>query len=206
MTETLAPDLPAARRGWRHLWLRFRRAGRAHNARRRVAEQLYRALVQQARSPVWYRELGVPDTPEGRFEMIALHAALVLRRLRREGLVGQALGQQLFDVMFADLDGSLRELGVSDLSVGKYVKRLAGNFYARLTALDKRLADVASERRALHAMLRANVYHDAAPSDRQIAALAGALAAQDRELARQDGGELCSGVIAWIEPQAPSQA
>ena len=141
MSEAPAPDLPAARRGWRRLWQRLRHASRARDARRQVAEQLYHAVVKQARRPVWYRELGVPDTPEGRFEMIALHAALVLRRLRREGMAGQALGQLLFDAMFVDLDGSLRELGVSDLSVGKYIKRLAGNFYARLAALDEGLGE-----------------------------------------------------------------
>jgi cytochrome b pre-mRNA-processing protein 3 len=179
-------------------------------SRRRLAEHLYRAVVEQARRPVWYRELGVPDTPEGRFEMIALHVALVLRRLRREGVRGRALGQQLFDAMFVDLDGGLRELGVGDLSVGTYVKRLAGNFYARLAALDESLAgsgDPAAaggseEARSLHPMLRANVYHDAAPSEAQVAALAGCLVAQDRALAAQDGAGLCAGTIAWGDPSA----
>jgi len=218
MTEAPAPEPPPARRRWRRLWRRLRHAGRAHDARRRVAEQLYHGVVKQARRPVWYRELGVPDTPEGRFEMIALHAALVLRRLRREGMAGHALGQQLFDAMFVDLDGSLRELGVSDLSVGKYVKRLAGNFYARLAALDEGLGAPAAEDpgmedagaapedgRSLQPMLRANVYHGAAPSDRQLAALARALAEQDRALARQQGAALCSGTIVWVETGITSE-
>ena len=215
MTE--APALPAARHGWRRLWHRLGRAGRAHDARRQVAEQLYHAVVKQARRPVWYRELGVPDTPEGRFEMIALHVALVLRRLRREGLAGHALGQQLFDAMFVDLDGSLRELGVSDLSVGKYVKRLAGNLYARLAALDEGLgaavpedADgapaAAPDGRSLYPMLRANVYYGAAPTKRQVAALARALAEQDRALGRQQGAALRDGTIVWVEPDIPSGA
>jgi cytochrome b pre-mRNA-processing protein 3 len=184
------------------------------DARRQVAEQLYQAVVKQARRPVWYRELGVPDTPEGRFEMVALHAALVLRRLRREGLPGQVVGQLLFDTMFVDLDGSLRELGVSDLSVGRYVKRLAGNFYARLAALDQGLGDAgsgiagiagtaqpAADGCSLHPMLRANVYHGTVPTDRQLAALARCLAEQDRALAGQEGAALCAGTIVWVEPQ-----
>jgi cytochrome b pre-mRNA-processing protein 3 len=207
-----APDQPADH-GWRRLWRRLRHA-RARDARRQVAEQLYQAAVKQARRPVWYRELGVPDTPEGRFEMIAVHAALVLRRLRREGPPGQALGQLLFDAMFVDLDGSLRELGVSDLSVGKYVKRLAGNFYARLAALDRELGDagsglagmagaaeLAADGRSLQPMLRANVYHGALPTDRQVAALAGCLAEQDRALAAQEGAAICAGTIVWVEPE-----
>jgi cytochrome b pre-mRNA-processing protein 3 len=214
MSEAAAPELPAPGRGWRRLWRRLRRAGRAHDARRQVAERLYRAVVEQSRRPVWYRELGVPDTPEGRFEMIALHAALVLRRLRREGMAGQALGQQLFDVMFVDLDGSLRELGVSDLSVGTYIKRLAGNFYARLAALDEGLGVTdarvegargatggAPDGRSLQPMLLANVYHGAAPSEHQLGALARALAEQDRALARQDGAALSAGMIVWIDPE-----
>jgi cytochrome b pre-mRNA-processing protein 3 len=212
-----APD-PRAGHGWRRLWHRLRHA-RTRDARRQIADQLYQAVVKQARRPVWYRELGVPDTPEGRFEMIALHAALVLRRLRREGTPGQALGQLLFDAMFVDLDGSLRELGVSDLSVGSYVKRLAGNFYARLAALDEGLGEAASgnagmagaaapaeEGRSLHPMLRANVYHGAVPTDRQLAALARCLAEQDRALARQEGAALCAGTIAWVEPLASPEA
>ena len=79
-------------------------------------------LVEGARAPAFFRELGVPDTPEGRFEMIALHVALAVRRLRREGAPGRALGQELFDLMLTDLDQSLRELGVGDLSVGRYAQ------------------------------------------------------------------------------------
>ena len=119
-------------------------------------------------------------------------------------MAGQALGQALFDVMFVDLDGSLRELGVSDLGVGKHIKRLAGKFYARLAALDEGLG-AAPAGRSLHPMLRANVYHDAAPTERQVAALACALAEQDRALARQQGAALCGGTIVWVEPDMPSE-
>jgi cytochrome b pre-mRNA-processing protein 3 len=201
-------DLPLERRGWRRLWRRLRHAGRAQDAYRQVAMQLYDAVVKQARRPVWYCALGVPDTPEGRFEMIALHVALVVRRLRREGMPGQALGQLLFDTMFVDLDGSLRELGVSDLALGRYVKRLAGNFYARLAALDQGLggAAAADPGAALAPMLRANVYHGAAPMEGQVAALAHYLADQDRALAAQPGASLCAGMIVWIEPEITAGA
>jgi cytochrome b pre-mRNA-processing protein 3 len=209
MTEAPAvtPDPPLERRGWHWLWRRLRHAERAHDAHRQIAMQLYQAVVKQARRPVWYRELGVPDTPEGRFEMIALHVALVLRRLRREGVPGQALGQLLFDTMFVDLDGSLRELGVSDLALGRYIKRLAGNFYARLAALDQSLGEAAAGNgRSLAPMLRANVYHGVAPTERQLAALARCLADQDRALATQSGAALRAGMIVWIEPEIPAGA
>ena len=148
------PPSPRARR-W--LW-RLRPAG-ADRAAREVAERVYRDLVKQARTPSFYRDLGVPDTPEGRFEMIGLHVALVVRRLRLAGAPGRALAQELFDLLFADVDEGLRHIGIGDLSVGKHVKRLAGNFYARLRTLDEALDTVPGA--PLAPMLRTNVYHNA---------------------------------------------
>src|SRR3954454_20479676 len=92
--------------------------------RRDAAHRLYAALVAAARRPGFFTEGGVPDTLDGRFELIALHAVLVLRRLNRER-EAQDLAQELFDTMFADLDRALREMGVGDLGVGSRVKRMA---------------------------------------------------------------------------------
>ncbi len=171
---------------------------RAHvgDARRRAAHRLYCALVNQARTPRFFAELGVPDTPEGRFEMIGLHAALLLRRLRAEGAAGQALGQALFDLMFADLDASLRELGVGDLSVGRHVKRYAGYFYARLGALDEALA--AGDPAGLRPMLAANVYRGGRePTAEQVARLADQLMVVERALAGQAADRLLRGEVAF---------
>jgi cytochrome b pre-mRNA-processing protein 3 len=181
------------------LWSRWQARQDEWIARRRAAHGLYRAVVDHARRPAFFRDLGVPDTPEGRFEMIALHVALVVRRLRREGARGQALGQELFDLMFADMDTSLRELGVGDLSVGKYVKRLARNFYARLAALDESLAP--GDLARLRGMIERNVFHGAAsPDARRLDALSAWLVEQDRALAGQDGARLRCGEIAFVEP------
>lgn len=123
------------------------------------ATRIYGALVAQARAPGFYRDLGVPDTVEGRFEMIALHAFLVLNRLkaaRRQGIKGaEALGQAVFDLMFADMDRNLREMGTGDLGVAKRVKSLAKGFYGRIAAYDGGLA--ASDGR-LAAALDRNVF------------------------------------------------
>src|SRR4051812_22915736 len=81
-------------------------------------EAIYGMIVAQAREPVFYRTLGVPDTVEGRFDMVLLHLWLVLRRLR-ESEGGVALSQALFDHFCADMDANLRELGVGDLTVPK---------------------------------------------------------------------------------------
>jgi cytochrome b pre-mRNA-processing protein 3 len=185
----------------RALWHRWRALVPARALRRRRAHGLYVALVGQARHPLFYGQLGVPDTPEGRFEMVALHVALMLRRLGAEGPPGRELGQEVFDLMFADMDASLREIGVGDLSVGRYVKRLAGNFFARVAALDASLARPDLE--AIAAMLRSNAYHGAAPPDpAQVEDLAGYLIGLDQALASQPAEALLSGQVRLREPVA----
>jgi cytochrome b pre-mRNA-processing protein 3 len=180
-------------------WLRRFWPDPADRARREVADRLYRDLVKQARMPAFYRDLGVPDTPEGRFEMVGLHVALAVRRLRAAGAPGSALGQELFDLMFADMDESLRHIGIGELSVGKHIKRLAGNFYARLRALDEAL--VASPDAPLAQMLRTNVYHGGtAPSPHQVAALVSYLLAADAALRTQPTERLLAGQLDWAPP------
>jgi cytochrome b pre-mRNA-processing protein 3 len=187
-----SPPLPARA----HRWLRRFRPDAADRARREVAERVYRDLVKQARTPSFYRDLGVPDTPEGRFEMVGLHAALVVRRLRAAGAPGSALAQELFDLLFADVDEGLRHIGIGDLAVGKHVRRLAGYFYARLRFLDDALDAVPAA--ALGPMLRTNVYHNAvAPSERQLAALASYLIAADAALRAHPTARMLAGDLAW---------
>ena len=138
----------------------------------------------------------MPDTPEGRFEIVGLHAALLLRRLRSEGAAGQALGQALFDLMFDDMDASLRELGVGDLSVGRQVRRLAGQFYARLSALDEVIGTGAAS--LVEPILRANVWLGGPPpSAAQVTALADYLVACGRLLGEQSAGALLRGEVTF---------
>ena len=173
-------------------WRRLRAAGDARAARREAAHRLYVALVGRARAPLYFEHLGVPDIPEGRFEMIALHGARVLRRLRAEGQPGMALGRELLELMVADFDVNLREIGIGDLSVGKYVKRLARNVNARLDALDRSLD--AGDGEALRSMIARNVYQGgAAPRPDQIAALADHLIGLDAGLRSVPGAALLRG-------------
>jgi cytochrome b pre-mRNA-processing protein 3 len=103
---------------------------------------LYTAIVEQARRPPFYAELGVPDTVSGRFEMIALHAFAVLRRfVRPDGEEPDPFAQGLFEYMFADFDRALREAGVGDMSIGKHVKRMGTHFYGRIAAYEAGLRD-----------------------------------------------------------------
>ncbi|MGH6719194.1 MAG: ubiquinol-cytochrome C chaperone family protein, partial [Alphaproteobacteria bacterium] len=163
---------------------------RGRRARRATAHRIYVALVEQARQPAFYDTLGVPDTLDGRFDMIVLHLFLVLRRLRAAGGEGTALGQAVFDVMFADMDQSLRELGVGDLGVGRRITAMTKAFMGRVDAYAQACA---SGPDALAAAIARNVYRepgrDASALARYAAASAAVLAAlaDDAVLAGQVG-------------------
>ncbi|MEE9330100.1 MAG: ubiquinol-cytochrome C chaperone family protein [Parvularculaceae bacterium] len=106
---------------------------------RESAAELYEDIVHQARKEAFYLDHGIPDTVAGRFDSIALHMFLVLDRLKNQGEQAELFSQRLFDAMFRNMDDSLRELGVGDLSVGKKVRHLAEAFYGRIGAYEKAL-------------------------------------------------------------------
>jgi cytochrome b pre-mRNA-processing protein 3 len=96
---------------------------------------IYGMIVTQAREPLFYRDLGVPDTVNGRFDLLVLHLWIVLRRLKSiEGGIG--LSQALFDRFCDDMDGNLREMGVGDLTVPKRMQAFGEAFYGRAAAYD----------------------------------------------------------------------
>jgi cytochrome b pre-mRNA-processing protein 3 len=101
-------------------------------------EAIYGMIVTQAREPLFYQNLGVPDTVNGRFDLVLLHLWMVLRRLRG----GRAeLSQGLFDRFCDDMDGNLREMGVGDLTVPKRMQAFGEAFYGRSAAYDLAFAD-----------------------------------------------------------------
>jgi cytochrome b pre-mRNA-processing protein 3 len=99
-----------------------------------LIEVLHRRIADAARRPALYTQLGVPDTVEGRFEALALHFVMVLRRLRHLPPPAQDVAQELVDSFFRQLDASLREMGVGDMGVPKRMRKLAQAFYGRATA------------------------------------------------------------------------
>ncbi len=162
------------------------------------ARALYAALVAQSRRPVFYRDFAVADTPAGRFEMIAVHACLVLHRLKGEGTAAAALAQKVFDVMFADMDQNLREMGIGDLAVGKRVKRLAQGFYGRIAAYERGIES--PDPAVLAAALSRNLHGAAAVEDAQVAAMADYMHRQVAVLAAQPLADLCAGRVAFDPP------
>ncbi|MBO39436.1 MAG: ubiquinol-cytochrome C chaperone [Rhodospirillaceae bacterium] len=105
------------------------------------AQALYAAAINQARQEFLFKDFGVQDTIDGRFDMISLHIFLILRRLKEETDRTAELAQSLFDTMFGDMDRSLREMGAGDLGVGRRVKVMATAFYGRLAAYEKAMAN-----------------------------------------------------------------
>ena len=152
---------------------------------------LYRALVAQARLPGLYIHAGVPDTLEGRFEMVMLHAFLVLRRLKATGETGRGLAQRIFDIMFDDMDQSLREIGVGDLSVGKKIKTMAAAFYGRIAAYDEALG--AADEATLEQAIRRNVFDGLEPKAEEVALLSVYVRRASDALARQSDAALIEG-------------
>lgn len=125
-------------------------------ASRNSIRAVYGAIVAAARHPRFYAEWGVPDTVDGRYDMIIYHAVPVIDRLSREGEAAKGFAQGLTDEVFADMDRSLREMGVGDLSVGKKVRRMAEVFYGRARAYTAALA--AGDVEALTEALGRNIF------------------------------------------------
>ncbi len=163
-----------------------------------TAARLFGAIAQEARNPYFFTELEAPDTVEGRFEILTLHMYAVLRRLKKQGPEAEAFSQKLFDAFFRNMDDSLRELGVGDMSIGRKIRTMAEAFYGRVGAYEKALDDAARE--DLAAALSRNVYgveaHHKAPAlARYLETAAGALAARPIE-------PLLQGSVAFPDPAA----
>jgi cytochrome b pre-mRNA-processing protein 3 len=161
------------------------------------AHALYVTLSRQAREPAFYGEGRVPDSLAGRFELVLLHAILVVRRLNRAGAPGQALAQVLFDVLFDDMDQALREMGIADLAVAKRVKRLAAAFYGRAKAYEEALE---GRSETLEAALARNLFAGAAVAAELLAELARYAAAADRLLNAQPDADLLAGQAKFPPP------
>jgi len=163
-----------------------------------AGDTLYRAIVAQARLPRLYRDWGVPDTVDGRFEMIVLHLVLLFRRLGRDGEAGQALAQPVFDTFLADMDQQLREMGVGDLGVPKRMKKMGESFYGRLASYGSYLA--ADDRAGLREALERNLFPDGgAPSLEPLAAYA---LSASLALSRQTTKALEAGTVVFPDPAA----
>jgi cytochrome b pre-mRNA-processing protein 3 len=161
---------------------------------------LYGAIVAQARLPRFYRDYGVADTVDGRFDLIIAHLALLLRRLDADGEAGRDLGQKVFDLFCQDMDRNLREIGIGDLKIPDEMRRIGAAFYGRAKAYNLALADPNGA--ALTEVVSRNLY-GSAPGAGAAAGLPRA-AAYLREaaesLAIQDTAAIMRGELSFPQP------
>ncbi|MGO4838146.1 ubiquinol-cytochrome C chaperone family protein [Rhizobiaceae sp. 2RAB30] len=156
--------------------------GRRRTVSRATVDRLYDQIVAAARQPELYSAWNVPDMPLGRFEMVALHVFLFLRRVRgEEGAIAE-VAQELTDEFFRDVEHSIRELGISDPGVPKRMKLLARMFYGRVKAYGDALdaGDTEALSKALARNVRPGVegWAEAAELAAYVQNVAAALAAQ----------------------------
>jgi len=165
-------------------------------AHERTGFRLYGAAVAAARQPYCYAVQGVPDTLDGRFDLIGLHVFLLIHRLRFLPEPGPALAQAVFDAMFSNMDTALREMGVGDLSVGRRVRAMWEAFHGRARAYEAGLQN--SDPAALLAALARNIWRGATPPPGAAEALARLTQAQYAHLASQDATALLAGQASFL--------
>jgi len=167
------------------------------SARQNTISTLYGTIVAQARLPCFYREYAVPDTVDGRFELLVMHLALVLSRLEEEPEV-RNLGQSLFDHFCNDMDHNLREMGVGDLAVPKQMQRMGEAYYGRAQAYRKALG-AAGEEPLVEAIMR-NIYDGAAAGRAAAARLAAYMREAVRDLEGQSASAFLAGKVLLPNP------
>jgi cytochrome b pre-mRNA-processing protein 3 len=118
----------------------FNHFSKSRTPLRGTIEAIYGMIVTQAREPSFYRQLGVADTVNGRFDLLLLHLWIVLRRFR-SGEGAANVSQALFDRFCGDMDANLREMGVGDLTVPKRMQAFGEAFYGRAAAYDAAVAE-----------------------------------------------------------------
>jgi cytochrome b pre-mRNA-processing protein 3 len=167
------------------------------------ARALYRQIAEQARRPVLYTLYGVPDTIDGRFEMLSLHAYAVFHSLKGKGADAEALSQAIYDAMFADLDGALRELGVADLGVGRRIKTMTEALNGRIQAYDRGFdADGGGD---LQQAVRRNVYGTASPTADQVRGMTEYLRSIRNAFVQASFEDLCSGRVLSSLPEPAAE-
>ncbi|MEM8689384.1 MAG: ubiquinol-cytochrome C chaperone family protein [Pseudomonadota bacterium] len=156
--------------------------------------------MAQARRPEFYLAGSVEDSVDGRFDMLVLHVYLLVNRMNQDGNDrATEFSQGVFDLLFDDMDRSLREMGVGDLSVGKKVKKMAQVFYGRAKAYDDALKASKEAPGALEEVMRRNLYAERKETG-EAAMMAAYLQASAEHLSQVDSDVLLAGELSFLEP------
>jgi|EndMetStandDraft_7_1072992.scaffolds.fasta_scaffold22275_2 cytochrome b pre-mRNA-processing protein 3 len=173
-------------------WLK-RRLGRD-----RTARKLYGSIVTQARRPAFYAAWGVPDTPQGRFEMVVLHLALVVRRLTREGADGQRLARALNEHFIVDMDDTMREMTFGDLRVPREIKQVTAALLDRHKAYSEALAEPQASK--LQEAITAQLHYLGDSGQFDMVGLADYMRRAASALDPVPGARLLDGNLDWPQP------
>lgn len=160
---------------------------------------LYAAMAAQSRQPALYKAGGVPDSLDGRFDLLSLHLALLMRRLQPEGRAGGRLRQAVFDFFAADMDRSLREMGVGDMGISRRVRLMGEAFYGRARAYNAAL-DAPEPRPALMTALDKNLYGTVPTNPAALGWMADYILRLQDYLDRQPAASILSGTLALPPP------
>ena len=163
------------------------------NDNQRIVLRIYDALAAAARQTPLYEDMNVPDTVMGRFEMLAAHVILFLRRTSRGGEAVKALGQDIVDEFFLDIDHSIRELGIGDIGVPKKMKKFGRMFYGRAETYGKALD--AGDDGGLAEALDRNVHPGKGDGASDMRALARYLVEAERQLAGTADEAILGGAV-----------
>ena len=166
----------------------FRRAGPADD----VTLRLYGTVVEKARDPAFYARLAVPDTVNGRYDMMVIHTMLILRRLRGQGAAADMTGKALLELLFKDMDRSLREMGVGDMGIKHHIKRMAKAMFGRAEAYE---AGLDGDAAALNSALKENLYRQSQANMDQIARMADYLRRAALHVNTESVAEIMTGVV-----------
>jgi cytochrome b pre-mRNA-processing protein 3 len=167
----------------------------------KFAHTLYSSILTQARLPVFYTSFGVQDTIDGRFDMIVLHAHILFNRLKDGPAEDQEITQAVFDLMFADMDQNLREMGVGDVGVSKRIKAMAEAFYGRATAYSNGMRE--RDNSVLIGALRRNLFRNSEASDQQVLDVSSYMRDQVAHLESQELSKLFQGSVSFM-PAKPA--
>lgn len=176
----------------------FRNFSKSHREARRSGDAILSAVLAQARCPVFYERGGVADTVIGRFDMIAVHAFVTLRALRHAG-TSKDISQAFTDALFARIDSSFREMGVSDPGVPRKMRQAAEAFYGRLGAYEKGLNDGGFA--GLEAALVRNLYGGDEAGSAELSAMARYVIGCLGTLALASPDDWKKGAIRFAEPE-----
>ncbi|MEZ5938965.1 MAG: ubiquinol-cytochrome C chaperone family protein [Hyphomonadaceae bacterium] len=181
-------------------WFKRRRRNRW------AVDRLHQSIQSQALRPEFYFDGGVRDNFSGRFEMTALLATLVLRRLRELGGAGRDMAQDVFGALFSGFDEALRDIGTGDLTVGKKIRRMGEAFYGRARAYEEALAQTegaaaesgeAETGQTVDDLLARVLSRNLGVDETHQAGFAAYVRAVDQALSRHPEEQMLAGEIRW---------